>query len=62
MKVSNWSRWTHFKKKVAVALIITGILLGFCAEQGSFGWGVLGVIIASAGLLIFNTIKPYDWL
>lgn len=61
MRVTNWSRWTTFKKKVSIALILTGILLSFGMEDGSIAYGFWGILVALAGLAIFNTISFNEW-
>jgi hypothetical protein len=60
MRVTDWYKWTRFKKRLSVSLLLVGIFLSFGMENGSIAYGVWGLVIAGTGLLIFNTIRPSE--
>ena len=60
MRVTDWYKWTRFKKRFSVSLLLVGIFLSFGMENGSMAYGVWGLVIAGTGLLIFNTIRPSE--
>jgi hypothetical protein len=60
MRVTDWYKWTRFKKRLSVSLLFVGIFLSFGMENGSIAYGVWGLVIAGTGLLIFNTIRPSE--
>jgi hypothetical protein len=61
MRVSDWNKWTRFKKRLSVSLLLVGIFISFGMENGSIAYGVWGIVIAGTGLVIFNTIRPDEW-
>lgn len=60
MRVTDWYKWTRFKKRLSVSLLLVGIFISFGMEDGSIAYGVWGLVIAGTGLLIFNTIRPSE--
>ena len=60
MRVTDWHKWTRFKKRLSVSLLLVGIFLSFGMENGSIAYGMWGLVIAGTGLLIFNTIRPSE--
>jgi len=61
MRVSDWHKWTRFKKRLSVSLLLVGIFISFGMENGSIAYGVWGIVIAGTGLVIFKTIRPDEW-
>lgn len=60
MRVTDWYKWTRFKKRLSVSLLLVGTFISFGMEDGSIAYGVWGLVIAGTGLLIFNTIRPNE--
>ena len=61
MRVTDWNKWTRFKKRVGVTLLLVGIFLSFGMEDGSIAYGVWGIIIAGTGVAITQTIRTNEW-
>jgi hypothetical protein len=61
MKVTDWYKWTRFKKRAGITLVSIGIFLSFGMENGSMSYGVWGLIVAGAGLAITQTIRTNEW-
>jgi hypothetical protein len=61
MKVTDWYKWTRFKKRAGITLLIVGTFVSFGMEDGSMAYGVWGLVIAGTGVLITNTIRISEW-
>lgn len=61
MRVTDWYKWTRFKKRISVSLILVGIFISFGMENGSMAYGFWGIVIAGTGIAIFNTIRPDEF-
>lgn len=61
MRVADWEKWTRFKKRISVLLLIVGIFISFGMETGSIFYGVWGLAIAGCGAVIFSTIRENEW-
>lgn len=61
MKVVNWCKWTRFKKRISLSLLLTGTFISFGMEDGSILYGIWGATIAGCGVLILNTIRENEW-
>ena len=61
MRVTNWYKWTRFKKRLGCSMGLFGIFLGFGIEKGGTSYGVWGILISLAGAYIVSTIRPNEW-
>lgn len=61
MRVVDWYKWTRFKKRVSISLVLFGILLSFGMEKGSLLYGLWGLGFAGAGVLIAQSINRDEW-
>jgi hypothetical protein len=60
MRVTDWQKWTSFKKKVAFTLVGIGIFLSFGMET-TMMWGVLALGVAFTGVCVSFTIQEGEW-
>lgn len=57
MRVSNWTKWTRFKKRVVLLLLVIGIPLGLGVEgSNSMTGGYIGLVLVLWASFIFSTI------
>lgn len=61
MKVSDWGKWTRFKKRASVSLILVGIFISFGMEKGSIAYGLWALVVAGTGATIASTIRTNEW-
>jgi hypothetical protein len=61
MKVTNWTKWTSFKKKFVGIALLTGIALGLCVEEGGMVYGLIGLAFCATSVLVMNTIQDHEW-
>jgi hypothetical protein len=61
MKVADWHKWTRFKKRLSVSLLLVGIFLSFGMENGSIAYGVWGIIFAGVGAMIAFSVRTNEW-
>lgn len=61
MRVTNWYKWTRFKKRVVGGCLLASFLLVFSMEQGGDALGYWGVVFALAGAGVLSTIDRDEW-
>jgi hypothetical protein len=61
MKVTNWYKWTRFKKRVVLACLLMGFILVFAMENGGDAYGYWGVAFSLFGAYVISTIDRNDW-
>ena len=61
MKVADWYKWTRFKKRFSVSLLLVGIFLSFGMENGSIAYGVWGIVFAGVGAMIASSVRTNEW-
>ena len=62
IRVTNWTKWTRFKKRVMVILFLLGMLIALGVENSdSIANGVIGIILLFLSAMVFNTIRESEW-
>lgn len=62
MKVTDWQKWTAFKKKVTVTSLLIGLYFGFCIEKGGLGYGIPAMFFSALSAVVTLTIEREEWL
>lgn len=62
IQVTDWYKWTRFKKRLTLFLFIVGVGLGLGTEDsGSMAFGFLGLVMVMWAGFLINSIREDEW-
>jgi hypothetical protein len=62
MRVTDWQKWTSFKKKVTISSWLIGLIFGFCIEEGGMGYIIPALSFTALSAIVLYTIERDEWL